>query len=155
MLPLAVMLEPDTLGHNANTLKGFAIAIGVVFAMWFVWHWWQVRTKEATAERSARAIGVHAQHLALALNHPELAEPMLGSLSSQAETARYRIFVSALLATADEILTLTPTPAWRDTLTRQLRPHRSYLASSEFRDGALKDCTAETRGLIDRLVAGS
>ena len=142
MLMLAVVLEPDTLGHNANTLKGFAIAIGVVFAIWFVWQWWQVRNNETVSERAARSKAVHAQHLALALNHPELAEPMLGSLSSPAETARYRIYVAALLATTDEILTLTPTPAWRDTLARQLGPLTAFSAKTPFDEAHLARCNS-------------
>ena len=154
-MPLqAVVLAPDTLGHNANTLKGFAIAIGVAFAIWFVWQWWQVRIKEATGERAAHAKAVHTKHLALALRHPELAEPMLGSLSSPVEAARYKIYVAALLATADEILILTPTPAWHETLARQLAPHRSYLGSAECRDGVLQDCAPETRNLVERVIAG-
>jgi hypothetical protein len=64
---------------------------------------------------------------------------------------RYKLFVANLLAIADEILILSPTAAWRETLMRQFVPHRSLLVSREFRDGAYRDCTPEVRALIDRV----
>lgn len=151
---LLVPLAPGSANHIANIVKGYALAIGVAFAMWFVWQWWKTRLKEAAEERVLRARAAHARHLALALQHPELAEPMLGSLSSAIEVSRYRTFVASLLATADEILGLDPAPGWRDTVVRQLSPHRSYLESAEFRDSAHKDCSSELRRLVERVVAG-
>lgn len=149
---LAVMLAPGSVNHIANIVKGYAIAIGVVFAIWIVWQWWKTRNREMAADRAARAKGVWARYLALALQHPELAEPMSGSLSSAAEVARYRTFVASLLAAADEILSLEATQAWHTTLTRHLAAHRSYLASGEFRDAGLLDCSEAVRGLIGRVV---
>jgi hypothetical protein len=152
MQTLAVVLAPGSINHIANIVKGYAIAIGVVFAIWIVWQWWRTRTHELAADRAARAKGVWARHLALALQHPELAEPMLGSLSSAAETARYRTFVASLLAAADEILGLEATDTWRATLARHLAPHRSYLASADFRDAGLADCSEAVRALIGRVT---
>lgn len=152
MRTLAVMLAPGSINHIANIVKGYAIAIGIVFAIWIAWQWRNARNGEVAADRAARAKGVWARHLALALQHPELAEPMLGSLSSPAEVARYRTFVASLLAAADEILSLEPTDAWRATLIRHLSAHRSYLASNEFRDAGLMDCSDAVRGLIGRLI---
>ena len=148
---LLVALAPGSLNHIANIVKGYAIAVGIVFAMWMVWLWWRARQSEAATDRAARAKAVWSRHLALALQHPELAEPMLGSLSSAAEAARYRTFVAGLLAAADEILTLEPTDAWRATLSRSLAVHRSYLASADFHAAGLGDCTEATRALVARL----
>lgn len=153
MQALAVMLAPGSINHIANIVKGYAIAVGVAFAIWIVWQWWRTRSKEMAADRAARAKSVWARHLALALQHPELAEPMLGSLSSAAEVARYRTFVASLLAAADEILALEPTDGWRATLSRQLAPHRSYLGSAEFRNGPSNDCSAEVRALVTGLAS--
>ncbi len=151
---LLIPLAPGSVNHVANIVKGYALALGVVFAIWFVWQWWRTRQRETVEERSLRAKSVHARHLALALQHPELAEPMLGSLSSAIEVARYRIFVAVLLASADEILALDPAPAWRDTLVRHLSAHRSYLTSAEFRDTTLRDCSAELRRLVEQVAVG-
>ena len=151
MQALAVVLAPGSINHIANIVKGYAIAIGVVFAIWIVWQWWRTRQREMVADRAARAKAVWARHLGLALQHPELAEPMLGSLTSPAEVARYRTFVASLLASADEILTLEPSDEWRATLGRQLATHASYLSSAEFRNGPLRDCSPDVRGLLTAL----
>ncbi len=132
----------------ANMLKGYALAIGVAVAIGFVWAWWVHRQREQAEERGAKSRAAFGRHLHLALLHPELAEPVLGG---PAEMVRYKLFVANLLAIADEILILAPTAAWRETLMRQLAPHRSLLVSREFRDGTYRDCTPEVRALIDRL----
>ena len=143
-----IPLAPGSLNHVANIVKGYALALGVAFAIWFVWQWWRARQRETIEERALRAKAVHARHLGLALQHPELAQPMLGSLSSAIEVARYRTFVAGLLAAADEILSLDPAAGWRDTLVRHFGPHRSYLASAEFRDSTFRDCSVELRQLL-------
>lgn len=153
METLFVPLAPGSLNHIANIVKGYAIAVGVAFALWFVWQWWKTRQREAIEERALRAKGVHARHLALALQHPELAEPMLGSLSSAIEVARYRTFVAGLLVAADEILALDPAPGWRETVVRHLGAHRSYLASSECRESSLRDCSPELRRLVEGVAS--
>lgn len=148
----AVVLTPGSVGNIANIVKGYALAIGVVFAMWIVWQWWRMRRNEMAADRQARAKGVWARHLALALQHPELAEPALASLSSPTEVARYRTFVAGLLTAADEILALDPTEAWRATIARHLGAHGSYLASAEFRAAGVSDCSEAVRSLVGRVV---
>lgn len=146
------MLDFNTFYQLANMLKGYALAIGVAVAIGFVWAWWVNRQREHAEERGARARGAFSRHLQLALQHPELAEPVLGG---PAEMVRYKLFVADLLAVADEILILDPQPAWRETLMRQLFAHRSYLASREFQDGTYRDCTPEVRHLVDQVVKGT
>ena len=136
---LLVALAPGSINHIANIVKGYAIAVGVAFAMWFVWQWWKTRQNEAQTERSVRARSAWARQLELALAHPELGEPMLGSHGSAGEAQRYRTYVAHLLATADEILALEPTDAWRQTLIRHLAPHRSYIASQERVEALYRD----------------
>lgn len=150
MLSLAVMLAPGSVNHLANIVKGYAIAIGVIFAMGFVWNWWLARSRELRSDLAARASAVWARQLTLALQNPELAEPMLGGLSNAVETARYRNYVAVLVATADEILALAPTDQWRETLARALSPHRSHLLSAEARDSVLRDCSDAVRTLASR-----
>lgn len=133
----------------ANMIKGYALAIGVAVAIGFVWSWWVHRQREHAEERGARSRAAFQRHLHQALLHPELAEPVLGG---PAEMVRYKLFVANLLAIADEILILSPTEAWRETLMRQLVPHRSLLVSREFRDGTYRDCTPEVRALVDRVA---
>lgn len=155
MTTLLAFLAPGSLNHTANIIKGFAIAIGVAIAIGFVWMWWAHRVKERRQELAARARAVYAGALRSAVQHPELAEPMLGAISSAADIVRYKVFVASLLAAADEILTLDPTPAWRATILRLLAPHRSYLGSEEFRAGGLNDCTDAVKSLISEASGGT
>jgi hypothetical protein len=142
---------PDFQRFNqiANMVKGYALAIGVAVAIGFVWAWWANRQREHGEERGARARAAYQRYLHQALLTPELAEPVLGG---PAEIVRYKLFVANLLAIADEILILCPTVGWRDTLMRQLVPHRSLLVSREFHDSTYRDCTPEVRALIDRVA---
>ncbi|MDX2158751.1 MAG: hypothetical protein SFW09_19795 [Hyphomicrobiaceae bacterium] len=143
---MTVILAPGSLNHIANIVKGYAIAIGIAFAMWFVWQWWRTRQRETEIERSARARAVWSRHLALALQHPELAEPPAGTAG--AASPRYQTFVAALLTAADEILALEPTEAWRATLARQLAPHQPYLATPQARATVVADCSPAVRALV-------
>ena len=145
-----VFLAPGSLNHTANIIKGFAIAIGIAIAITFVWMWWAARLRERRLELSARARAVYTAHLRLAVQYPELSQPMAGSISSPVEMARYREFVAALLSAAEEILLLDPAPVWRDTLALQLAPHLSYLASAEFTAARLKSCSPAVRTLFSR-----
>jgi hypothetical protein len=145
-------MAPLTIGAIANMVKGYAIAIGVAVAIAFVWMWWAQRQREQAQSLAARARGIYSGWLRVALNHPELAEPVLGG---PAEMIRYKLFVASLLSAADEILLLDTDPAWRETLGRQIAPHRAYLASREFQDGPYRDCTPRLREIIDALTRHS
>lgn len=149
---LIVWLAPGSLNHTANIIKGFAIAIGIAIAIAFVWMWWASRLRERRLELSVRAQHAFERHLTRAIQHPELAEPMVGGLTEAVEQIRYRHFVAALLSTADEILALDGSPSWEAALLRQLAPHRSLLASSDMRNGNLRDCSERLRALVDRVT---
>lgn len=151
---LLAFLAPGSLNHTANIIKGFAIAIGIAIAIGFVWLWWTHRVRERQQELAARAHAVHAATLRAAVQYPELAEPVLGAISSPADIVRYKQFIAALLAAANEILTLDPSPFWRATLARQLAPHRSYLTSEEFRSGGWFDCSPEVQAVVRQAVGG-
>lgn len=152
---LIALLAPGSLNHTANIIKGFAIAIGIAIAIAFVWMWWSSRLKERRTEMASRARAAYGTYLRTALQHPELSEPLLGALNSQVEIVRYKQFVAGLLATADEVLLHDPTQEWRATISRQLMPHRSYLGSEEFRANGFADCTAEVKGLIQRVTGAA
>lgn len=154
MTLLLTFLAPGSLNHTANIIKGFAIAIGIAIAIGFVWLWWSHRVRERQQELTGRAHAIHAASLRAAVQYPELAEPVLGAISSPADIVRYKQFIATQIAAANEILTLDPSPFWRATLARQLMPHRSYLASEEFRAGPWFDCTAEVQAVV-RQASGS
>lgn len=154
MAPLFVFLTPGSLNNTANIIKGFAIAIGIAIAIGFVWLWWTHRQRERRFELASRARSSYAAHLKVALQHPELSDPMLGGLNSPVEIARYKHFVASLLVTAEEILAFEPAPAWQETLIRQLAPHRSYLASDDFRMSTMADCSPSLQALLQQ-VTGS
>ena len=147
---LLVFLAPGSLNHTANIIKGFAIAIGIAIAIGFVWLWWSHRQRERALELTGRARAAHASFLRTALQHPDLADPMLGAINSPVEIARYKQFVANLLATAEEIVLYDASPAWQDVLARQLAPHRSYLASDEFRRDGLSGYSKAVQDLIQR-----
>ncbi len=149
---LTVFLAPGSLNHIANIVKGYAIAIGVAFAIWFVWQWWVKRQREQELGLATQAKEAYASFLALALQHPEMAEPQLGALSGPVEMARYRHFVARLIATADHILMLQPTDQWRRTMRRHLSAHASYLASQDFARDGIDAATEEVRALIEGLA---
>ena len=154
MAPLIVILAPGTVGNIANIVKGYALAFGVAFAVWFGGQWWRSRLRERAQELAGRARSVQADLLRLAVANPELAEPMLGGLTGPMEIARYKSFVAALLNGADQILLLDDSSQWPDVLARQLAPHRSYLASEEFRALSGTQCSPALRAVIDRVVSG-
>ena len=153
MTPLLAFLAPGDINHIANIVKGYAIAIGIVIAITFVWMWWKHRARERQVEMSTRARAVYASALRSGVQHPELAEPMLGVIASGAEFVRYKLFVASLLAAADEILLLDPSPEWKATVARMLAPHRSYLASDEFRQDAFATCTPPVREVLGTVIS--
>ena len=150
---LTVILAPGSLNHIANIVKGYAIAIGIAIAIGFVWLWWSHRQRERRQELAIRASAVWGDWLRLAIAHPELAEPSLGALTTPADVVRYKAFVATGLAAIDEILLLADQPHWRDTIVRQLEPHRAYLASEDFRMSAMPSCSPVVRELIAPLTA--
>ncbi len=150
---LLAFLAPGDINHIANIVKGYAIAIGIVIAITFVWMWWMHRARERQVEMSTRARAVYATALRSGVQHPELAEPMLGEIASGAEFVRYKLFVASQLAAADEILLLDPSQEWKATVARMLAPHRSYLGSDEFRQGSLADCTPALREVVGSVIS--
>lgn len=147
-----VFLAPGSLNNTANIIKGFAIAIGIAIAIGFVWQWWAHRQRERRHELASRALQSYADHCKLALQYPELSDPILGGLNGPVEIARYKHFVAHLLATADIVLQHEPTPAWREALARQLAPHRSYLASDDFGAAGLAECSDATKAVLRQIT---
>lgn len=147
-----IILAPGSLSHVANIVKGYAIAVGIIVAIGFVWMWWIHRQRERSQEWAVRATAVWGNWLRFAVDHPELADPSLGRPELPADVARYRAFVATLLVTAEEVLLLADEPRWRDIILRQLEPHRAYLASDHFRTTALKSCSLTVRELMTPLT---
>ena len=152
---LTIILAPGSLNHIANIVKGYAIAIGIAIAIGFVWMWWSHRQRERRQELAIRANAVWGNWLRLAIAHPELAEPSLGAMTAPADVIRYKAFVATSLVAIDEVLLLADLPHWRNTIVRQLEPHRAYLASEDFRTTALPNCSPVVRELIAPLTGSS
>jgi hypothetical protein len=149
---LTVILAPDSLGHIANIVKGYAIAIGIAIAIGFVWLWWSHRMRERGQELALRANAVWGNWLRSAVAHPELAAPGPGLMTRPGDAVRYAIFVDSLLVAAEEVLLLADQPRWRDIILRQLEPHRGYLATDDFRTTRLQTCSPAIRELMKPLT---
>lgn len=154
MQSLAVLLTPGSASNIANIVKGYAIAIGVAFAIWFAWRWWRTRGGEQAAERKTRALAIWGRHQQLALQHPDLADGRIGPQSTSAEVTRYRAFVASLLMSAAEILAIEPTDGWRTTIVDALGPHASYLSSPDFRAGSAMKASDEVSALVESVIRG-
>lgn len=149
---LAIQLGPEV-GHWANVVKGYALAIGVAFGMYLAARWWIYKVNQDLADRAARARQAYAAFLQRAMEQPELARP--AGVDGAKARAQYPWFVGLLLTTAEQILLLDPAPHWRETIRRQLVPHRDYLATAAFRDGPGRALSAGLAGLVDEAVAST
>ena len=98
----------------ANVIKGYALAIGVAFAITMIMFWWQRSQRAQRANREAQAKRVYATYLLQAMQNPELARPAPADSSKGRQRAQYQWFVGYLLTICEEILLIDPTPAWRD-----------------------------------------
>ena len=153
MLAMLIPLQFSSfdLNHGANIVKGYALAIGVAFAMWIVWTWWRRKLKADLLEQQVRAKQAFARFTHQMMQQPELAVPVAADGGPQ--RARYQKYMELLLTTTDEILLLDPSPDWRAMLGRQLAPHAEFLASPAFRDGLQGVLSPEARMLVDKALA--
>ena len=148
---LTMLISSFDLNHVANIVKGYALAIGVVFAMWIVWTWWRRKLAVDRLEAQVRAKQAFARFTHQVMAVPELAMPV--PADGGAPRARYQKYMELLLITADEIMLLDPSPEWRSALGKQLLPHGEYLSSQSFRDGLYGILSSEARALVDKSVA--
>ena len=146
-----MLVSSFDLNHMANIVKGYALAIGVVFAMWIVWTWWRRKLAVDRLEAQVRAKQAFARFTHQVMAVPELAIPVPADGGPQ--RARYQKYMELLVTTADEIVLLDPSPQWRAALVRQLAPHVEYLTSPGFRDGLYGILSADARALVDKVVA--
>ena len=144
------MISSFDLNHMANIVKGYALAIGVVFAMWIVWTWWRRKLAVDRLEGQVRAKQAFARFTNQMMAMPELAAPV--PADAGAPRARYQKYMELLVTTADEILLLDPSPQWRAALGRQLAPHVESLARPGFRDGVYGILSEDARALVDKIV---
>lgn len=148
----ATLLPDLTVYQLANMVKGYALAIGVAFAIWIVLRWWRRSQEAARVNRAAQAKRVYANYLLQAMQHPELARPGPEDAAKSRTRAQYQWFVGYLLTTAEEILLVDANATWRETIVRQLAPHREFLGQPAFRDGPYRSLSADLKGLVDDAV---
>jgi hypothetical protein len=115
--------------ENAATLGGLAIAgvtaVVAVVALKLSWD----------AQAQATAKGIYRDYLKLAFENPVLANPSLEHKGDLKRDERYRWFVAFMLNACDEIaLSIRRNPAWRKVICEDLKFHRDYLLSPEFRE---------------------
>lgn len=109
---------------------------------------WRGRRAAARCAREVEAKRVYASYLLQAMQHPELARPGPVDAAKGRQRAQYQWFVGYLLTVCEEILLIDPSPAWSETLSRQLAPHRAFLVNPAFLDGPYRGLTREVRQLI-------
>ncbi len=110
--------------------------------------WWRERRAVRRSAREAEAKRVYASYLLQAMQHPELARPGPTDVAKGRQRAQYQWFVGYVLTVCEEILLIDPSPAWQETLLRQLAPHRAFLTSAAFLDGPYRGLTRDVRRLI-------
>jgi hypothetical protein len=145
-----LLVSSFELNQAANTVKGYALAVGIVFGIWVVWMWWRHKLAVDRVERQIRAKQAFARFVQQVLCSPELALAVGGMPCGQAPK-----YMQLLLTTIDEILLLDPTPEWRATLRRQLDPHADYLANTAFLDGVYGTLSSESKALVDMAMAAA
>lgn len=146
---LLAMMTPGSIGNIANIVKGYALAIGVVFGMWMVWMWWRHVRRVSRIANEAQAKAIYGRYLELAVQHADLAQPRPSDSADVPERARYEWFVGYLLNVADQILLVDPSPAWRATLGYHLSLHKDVLNLPAFRDGPYQQLSPALRALVD------
>lgn len=101
-------------------------------------------------QRAQSARDAYRAHLALAVAHPGLADPVDACALMTSDTgAAYAAFVDHLLYSAEQMLTVDP--SWESTFAEDLAPHRTYLCSSV----ASISFDAAMEPFIDRFLAGN
>ncbi|HET6321806.1 MAG TPA: hypothetical protein VFF87_07120 [Hyphomicrobium sp.] len=134
----------------ANALKGYALALGIAFAVVMIVLWWRRSQQAQTIDRKVQALRAYTGYL---LNVNEKAD-----LRRRAEIGRqeeqdthHDWLLSYLLSTCNEVLLLDPTPEWHKVLRRQLEPHREALAEGiPLKDAPL--LSDATLRLVDEVV---
>jgi hypothetical protein len=146
------LFQDLTLYQFSNMVKGFALALGVLVAVVVALAWWRRSAAASQIAAQAQAQRVYANYLLQAMQHPDLARPRPEELGKPRVKAQYHWFVGYLLSTAEEILLVDATPTWRETIVRQLAPHRAYLCQPAFRDGPYRNLSSELKGLVDDAI---
>lgn len=141
------------LNHGANIVKGYALAAGVIFAIWIGYTWWRRKLAADRIEVQVRAKQAFARFTHQVMQQPELAAPV--PADAGVNRARYQKYVELLLTTADEILLLDPSQEWRAALGRQLSPHVEIMASPALREGLYGILSKETQELVEKTLVAA
>lgn len=87
------------------------------------------------SQREATAKSIYRDYLKLAFENPNLAKPPPERKDELKQDEKYRWFVAFMLNSCDEIaLSTRGNPAWRKVIFEDLKSHKEYLMSPQFRE---------------------
>ena len=143
----------DWTDYGALTVSTFTL-LGAGIALTFAWR--QIRENRRN-QALATAKTLYKDYLELAFDFPRLAVPQTGAIKRMGkwQYAKYEWYVTNAMWAWEEILLIVgPDTEWRETLARQIRYHRDYLSSTDFRPAAyapqlrdfVKDCVGPPTG---------
>ena len=107
----------------ANALKGYALALGIVFSIIMIVIWWRHSQELLRVRNKIEANQIYAAYILVAEKFRS-SEAELDD--ADACVARLH-FAALLLATCNTIFLLDPAGIWRTTLRAQLVAHRPLL----------------------------
>ena len=142
------MTSLETLSEVASVVTGGAALGGLALAVWQV-------NRTHTMTREATATDLFNQSLLMSLEYPDLAFPSTLNKMSSLDMSRYESFMSAVLLSSEEILSVTRNnDEWRNSIKENLICHTEYL-SSRYNDEypMNKFYGEELVGLVDEIVA--
>lgn len=141
------MPELEIIKHVASIVKGYALAIGVAYAIWYVWRWRRQTRAWRLNDQQAKAQNLWSAYLKTKLDFFQ--QPI-----DAEETQRGIDFVAYLLSVGNEILLINPNNDWRATLRDELGCYKPILKSDTF-DRHLKDrYSPELSTLIEEAING-
>ena len=139
---------PDTIGHIANIAKGYAIAIGVGYA---IWYFRKLRLRTVAwreVDHQAKAQNLWSTFLRTKLDFAE----QNGHPTASEQQERDIDFVAYLLSVGDEILIIDPTDKWRATLREELARHKPILTDDKFKNRLTDQHSPELNALIEAAI---
>ena len=153
-------MRKSWLWDNAVTLATLVMAVTAIVALVYA-HLQIVESRRA--ERETNANELWRETLRLGFENTKLSDPTLKLADFDYEKltidgsrelfAKYEIFVDTLLNASDEILEISPTEQWKNSVRINIRPHRDYLLSPHFqKSGYLEQYGRTLRAYLNEIL---